>query len=104
MKINDFLAKLLLLQNLKWLIQSMINFLTVNGHALIIPKWHCADYFELSNEEQSACWNMVNIVKRILMQKFIPDGFNVGINVNEEAGQIIPHTHIQADTMIYWRC
>jgi diadenosine tetraphosphate (Ap4A) HIT family hydrolase len=65
-----------------------------NGHALIIPKHHCADYFELTIEEQSACWSMVNTVKQILMQKFNPDGFNVGINVNEEAGQTIPHVHI----------
>ena len=28
------------------------------------------------------------------MQKFIPDGLNVGINVNEAAGQTIPHAHI----------
>jgi diadenosine tetraphosphate (Ap4A) HIT family hydrolase len=37
---------------------------------------------------------MVNTVKQILTQKFNPDGFNVGINVNEAAGQTIPHTHI----------
>ena len=65
-----------------------------NGHALIIPKRHCADYFELTLEEQSTCWNMVNTVKHILMENYNPDGFNVGINVNEEAGQTIPHVHI----------
>lgn len=27
-----------------------------NGHALIIPKKHCADYFDLTFKEQSACW------------------------------------------------
>lgn len=64
------------------------------GHSLIIPKRHCANYFELTSEEQSACWSMVNTVKQILMQKYNPDGFNVGINVNEEAGQTIPHVHI----------
>jgi diadenosine tetraphosphate (Ap4A) HIT family hydrolase len=37
---------------------------------------------------------MVNTVKQILMQKFNPVGFNVGINVNEVAGQTIPHAHI----------
>ena len=64
------------------------------GHALIIPKRHCADYFELTLEEQSDCWSMVNTVKQILMQKYNPDGFNIGINVNEDAGQTIPHVHI----------
>jgi diadenosine tetraphosphate (Ap4A) HIT family hydrolase len=37
---------------------------------------------------------MVNTVKQILMEKYNPDGFNVGINVNEAAGQTIPHVHI----------
>ena len=70
------------------------NFPVSDGHALVIPKRHCTDYFELTNEEQSECWSMVNTVKQILMQKYNPDGFNVGINVNKEAGQTIPHVHI----------
>jgi len=65
-----------------------------DGHALIVPKRHCADYFELTLEEQSDCWSMVNALKQILMEKYNPDGFNVGINVNESAGQTIPHVHI----------
>lgn len=64
------------------------------GHTLIIPKRHCYDYFELSFKEQSACWYMLNKAKEILQEKFNPDGFNVGININETAGQTIPHVHI----------
>ena len=65
-----------------------------NGHSLIIPKKHCADYFELTFTEQSACWLMVNKVEKILMKKFHPDGFNVGINIHEAAGQTVSHVHI----------
>ena len=65
-----------------------------NGHALIVPKRHCPDYFELTPDEQTDCWSMVNTIKQILVLKYHPDGFNVGINVNEEAGQTIPHVHI----------
>lgn len=64
------------------------------GHTLIIPKKHCADYFDLSFKEQSACWFMMNKVKEILEKLFNPDGFNIGININETAGQTIPHVHI----------
>jgi diadenosine tetraphosphate (Ap4A) HIT family hydrolase len=64
------------------------------GHTLIIPKKHCSDYFELSFKEQSACWFMLNKAKEILKKKFNPDGFNVGININETAGQTVPHVHI----------
>jgi len=64
------------------------------GHSIIIPKKHCSNYFELTFKEQSACWFMLNIVKQILIKKFKPDGFNIGINVNEAAGQTVPHVHI----------
>ncbi len=64
------------------------------GHAIIIPKRHCAEYFKLTSEEQTACWEMVNEIKGILDNEYHPDGFNIGINVNEAAGQTIPHVHI----------
>jgi len=64
------------------------------GHALIIPKRHCTDYFDLSFREQAACIFMLNTVKEIISVKFKPDGFNVGINVSEAAGQTVPHVHI----------
>jgi ATP adenylyltransferase len=64
------------------------------GHALIIPKRHVADYFELTFREQSACWFMLDFVKPILQERFNPDGFNVGVNVGEHAGQTVPHVHI----------
>ncbi|MFZ4059451.1 MAG: HIT family protein, partial [Ferruginibacter sp.] len=58
------------------------------------PKKHCADYFQLTFREQSACWFMLNKVKEILSLKLNPDGYNIGININEYAGQTIPHVHI----------
>lgn len=70
------------------------KFSVSKGHTLIIPKKHCADYFELSFKEQSACWFMLNKTKEILKMKLNPDGFNVGINVNESAGQTVAHVHI----------
>lgn len=65
-----------------------------NGHTLIIPKKHCSNYFELSFKEQSACWFMLNKAKEILTKEFKPDGFNIGININDSAGQTVPHVHI----------
>ncbi len=64
------------------------------GHALIVPKKHCTDYFDLTFKEQSACIFMLNKVKEILVKQFNPNGFNVGINVCETAGQTVPHVHI----------
>jgi diadenosine tetraphosphate (Ap4A) HIT family hydrolase len=64
------------------------------GHTLVIPKRKVSDYFELSFREQSACWFLVNLIKADLQNKFNPDGYNIGINVNEAGGQTIPHVHI----------
>jgi hypothetical protein len=35
-----------------------------------------------------------NQVKEIISNRFNPDGFNVGININSAAGQTVPHVHI----------
>jgi len=64
------------------------------GHCLIIPKRHIANYFELNTDEQMKCIDLINQVKQIIETNNKPDGFNVGINVNEAAGQTIFHAHI----------
>jgi diadenosine tetraphosphate (Ap4A) HIT family hydrolase len=64
------------------------------GHVLVIPKRHVSNYFQLPFKEQSACWLMVNKVQEILQKEFQPDGFNVGMNVNKEAGQNVMHASI----------
>jgi len=64
------------------------------GHALVVPKRHVANYFDLPFKEQSACWFMANKVEEILSKEFHPDGFNVGLNINREAGQTMMHANI----------
>lgn len=64
------------------------------GHSLVVPKRLVSNYFDLTLKEQTACWIVVNKVKKILQEKYNPDGFNVGININEDAGQTIWHSHI----------
>ena len=64
------------------------------GHALIIPKRHTTNYFDLSLEEQKDCIELLNRIKAIVQEKYNPAGFNVGININEAAGQTVPHVHI----------
>ena len=64
------------------------------GHTLIVPKRHVSNYFDLTNHEQRALWLLVNRCKKILENRFHPDGFNVGINVCEAAGQSVFHVHI----------
>jgi diadenosine tetraphosphate (Ap4A) HIT family hydrolase len=65
-----------------------------DGHALIIPKKHSSDYFDLTFKEQAACIFMLNKVKEVVSAKFHPSGFNIGINIGEKAGQTVNHVHI----------
>lgn len=64
------------------------------GHVLIVPKRHISNYFDLPPKEQSACWLMANKVQQLLSAEFQPDGFNVGMNINRVAGQMMNHATI----------
>lgn len=68
------------------------------GHALIIPKRHVANYFELSFKEQSACWLVMNRTQEVIQEKYQPHGFNIGVNIEEAAGQTVHHVHIHLIT------
>ena len=64
------------------------------GHSLIIPKRHIASFFEATREEQVALLDLLAEMQKILVKELNPDGFNIGINVGEAAGQTILHLHI----------
>ena len=64
-------------------------------HTLIIPKRHTANYFDLYESEIDAIHQMLNKIKRgIEEQDDLVTGFNIGINVGEDAGQSIFHVHV----------
>ena len=64
------------------------------GHCLIIPKRLVSNFFDLTFKEQNACFFMIRKLKNIIQKKFNPDGFNIGVNIDESAGQSVPHVHI----------
>lgn len=64
------------------------------GHMLIIPKRHYKNFFEASKEEILAIHDLLHKSKEILTKQYNPDGYNIGININEEGGQTIFHLHI----------
>ncbi len=64
-------------------------------HALIVPKRHVENYFELNNEEVLACDALLKELKKKLEYKDNTiEGFNVGSNTGKTAGQSINHCHI----------
>lgn len=70
-------------------------FPVVELHSLIISKRHVADFFGLDAQEREACHALLEATRRsILAKDATVEGFNVGINSGEAAGQTIYHSHI----------
>lgn len=64
------------------------------GHTLVIPRRQVATWFEATAEEQHALFALVDAVKQGLDAELKPDGYNVGFNVGEAAGQTVFHLHV----------
>ena len=64
------------------------------GHTLLIPKRHCETYFDLNDREMETLPTMIRMLKAHLDDEFHPDGYNIGVNCGESAGQTVMHCHI----------
>ena len=64
-------------------------------HCLIIPKRHIRDYFDMTNDELIACYDLMQMIKNEILEKDnTVKGFNIGTNAGKIAGQSIMHCHI----------
>lgn len=64
------------------------------GHSLIIPRRHMASLFEATAEEWLAFRELLHQAETYISEKNGPDGYNLGVNDGEAAGQTVPHLHI----------
>ena len=64
------------------------------GHILIIPKRHFQSIFEINLVEFMELWKALYYAKRMVEKDYESDGYNIGINDGEVAGQSIMHLHI----------
>lgn len=65
------------------------------GHTLIIPKRHFSDYFEIFEKEYVDVHDLIRVRRKELLERDKSiQGFNVGANSGEVAGQTIWHCHI----------
>ena len=90
--LNNLTSEIILENNFSYAIYD--KFPVSKGHILIIPKKHNSNYFDLSLEEQKECLILLNNAKKVIDEEFKPDGYNIGININKDAGQTIWHAHI----------
>jgi diadenosine tetraphosphate (Ap4A) HIT family hydrolase len=70
------------------------GFPVAEGHTLVVPRRHVATLYELSANEQNAVWELVSQVRKQLVTRLAPDGFNIGINDGLAAGQTVMHAHV----------
>ena len=66
----------------------------IRGHALLLPKNHYANLFELPEEDAKEVICLAKKMATIMKDKLGCDGFNLVQNNGEAAGQTVFHFHM----------
>jgi superfamily II DNA or RNA helicase/diadenosine tetraphosphate (Ap4A) HIT family hydrolase len=64
------------------------------GHALVLPRRHVTAWFDATPDEQAALLAATDAVRHEIERHHTPDGYNLGVNVGEAAGQTVVHLHL----------
>jgi histidine triad (HIT) family protein len=64
------------------------------GHTMVIPKIHAPTVLDLPDGEIGPVFTMVKKVTARLNDVLQPDGFTIGVNHGDAAGQAVKHLHI----------
>lgn len=64
------------------------------GHTLVIPKEHAANLTEGSAQAAGELMAAVHLLAPKIMQALGAQGYNLGMNHGEVAGQEVMHTHL----------
>lgn len=64
------------------------------GHALILPKNHCRNLYELPEETAAKTLPLAKKMAVMITERLGCDGFNLMQNNNEIAGQTVFHFHM----------
>ena len=64
------------------------------GHIIFMTKRHVKDFFETTDEERKAVFQLVDMAKNIIDEKYKPTGYNIGMNCGISAGQTVMHVHV----------
>ena len=70
------------------------SFPVSKGHMEFVTKRCVQTFFDTTEEEKKAIFELVNQAKKMLDEQFHPDGYNIGMNCGESAGQSIMHVHV----------
>jgi superfamily II DNA or RNA helicase/diadenosine tetraphosphate (Ap4A) HIT family hydrolase len=64
------------------------------GHALLVPIRHVSDWFDATLDERTALMRALDVARLAIQSRSPADGYNIGINSGEAAGQTIFHLHV----------
>jgi len=64
------------------------------GHTVVIPKFHAKTILEIPDNELEPFFVAVKHITSLLEKTFSPEGFTIGINHKEAAGQAVEHFHL----------
>jgi diadenosine tetraphosphate (Ap4A) HIT family hydrolase len=87
------LAKDMLLEDVNAYVRYDSNSLS-KGHVIVVPKRHVANYFEMTDAEKRSVMALLDKAKETIDRDFSPDGYNIGANIGEAAGQSRMHVHV----------
>ena len=78
--------------------EKVTAFLDINpvnkGHTLIVPKKHSENILEDDLDDLKACMAAVQRVAKAVIPAVNAQGFNLIVNTDRAAGQIVMHTHL----------
>ena len=64
------------------------------GHALVIPRRHVEQVFDVTSEEWAAMHELIVLMRGRLEKEHAPDGYNIWMNSGKAAGQVVMHAHL----------
>ncbi|PKL72030.1 HIT family protein [Candidatus Kuenenbacteria bacterium HGW-Kuenenbacteria-1] len=77
--------------------ESVLAFLDIApvnyGHTIVVPKKHYANFEEISDEELCKVIKVVKKIGKAIIKGLKIRGYNIFVNNNPVAGQVISHMH-----------
>ncbi len=64
------------------------------GHLLIIPYQHTENWFTSDNAVKEEIIRVLDKMKKLVDDEYHPDGYNIGMNCGQVAGQTVMHLHV----------
>ena len=90
---NNLLRVNILYEDDLWYITDMEEG-SINNATMAITRRHIETPFEINEQEWASLRNLLQRMKKLVDDKEVPSGYNIGWNVYKVAGQNVAHAHL----------